>query len=300
MRHWRRFLMGLATVSGWSRRGYFIPYRYADDMPPLGEVPAYAPLKSIFHAAEPTFKTVLNEIEEYAAELTAIGSAPPPAPRWQQDWFSTLDAAAAYTIVRTVKPKRIIEVGSGHSTRFMAQAVSDGNLDTRIMAIDPAPRATLAGLNIDLQRQTLAQTHTDIFGALEAGDILFFDSSHILMPGSDVDILFNRLLPELNTGIVIHIHDIFLPDDYPKVWSWRAYNEQNAIAPLLYGGRAAPLFASHYIAGNMQETIRESVLSQLPRAADAVDSSLWLQWRGSRKATADVTGLGFQNSESDS
>ena len=67
-------------------------------------------------------------IEQYAAELEAIGSAPPPAPRWNQDWFPRLDAAAAYAMVRNTRPRRIVEVGSGHSTRFMARAVADGGL----------------------------------------------------------------------------------------------------------------------------------------------------------------------------
>src|SRR5204863_425837 len=85
------------------------------------------------------------------------GHAPPPAPRWDQDWFPRLDAAAAYTMVRTLGPKRIVEVGCGHSTRFMARAVADGRLATSIIAIDPAPRAKLEGLNVRWLKQEVLQ-----------------------------------------------------------------------------------------------------------------------------------------------
>ena len=65
------------------------------------------------------------------------------------------------------------------------------------------------------------------------------DSSHTLVPGSDVDLLLNRVLPALSAGAVVHVHDIFLPDNYPDDWAWRGYNEQLGVAPLLFGGASA-------------------------------------------------------------
>src|SRR5947207_6096202 len=117
--------------------------------------------------------TLLDEIERLAPDLELIGSEPPPAPRWNQDWFPRLDAAAAYAMVRTLKPRRIVEVGSGHSTRFLARAVSDGRLDTRITAIDPEPRASLEGLKVRWLKQPAQCTDLSLFGSLESGDILF-------------------------------------------------------------------------------------------------------------------------------
>ena len=114
---------------------------------------------------------ILSLIQEYQDELEAIGSNPPPAPRWNQDWFPRLDAAAAYAMVRTLKPKRIVEVGSGHSTRFLARAVADGRLETRITAIDPEPRASLAGLDIKWIATPVQRVAA--FPALGEGDILF-------------------------------------------------------------------------------------------------------------------------------
>src|SRR5687768_12038170 len=131
--------------------------------------------------------SLLSSIENYRAELEAIGFEPPPAPRWNQDWFPRLDAAAAYAMVRATQPRRIVEVGSGHSTRFLARAVADGGLATRITAIDPEPRATLAGLDIEWLRMPVERVEP--FPRLEANDILFIDSSHQLKPGNDVEFL---------------------------------------------------------------------------------------------------------------
>ena len=216
---------------------------------------------------------MLRLIEQYAAALEAIGAEPPPAPRWNQDWFPRLDAAAAYAMVRSAPPKRIVEVGSGHSTRFLARAVSDGGLDTHIVAIDPNPRATLAGLDIDWIATPVQRVAA--FPALASGDILFIDSSHQLKPGSDVEFLLNAVLPMLPAGVRVHFHDIFLPDDYPAHWGWRRYNEQAAVAALIERNILAVEFASHATVTRQPETLT-GVLARLPLVPGAVESSLWL------------------------
>jgi Methyltransferase domain len=216
---------------------------------------------------------LLQWIESYAAELEAIGAELPPAPRWNQDWFPRLDAAAAYAMVRTVKPRRIVEVGSGHSTRFLARAVADGGLDTRITAIDPKPRASLAGLDIEWIAAPVQRVAA--FPALGESDILFIDSSHQLKPGSDVDFLLNAVLLLLPQGVRVHFHDIFLPDDYPEHWAWRRYNEQPAVASLIKNDVFKVDFASHATVKFRPERI-QGVLARLPLVPGAIESSLWL------------------------
>jgi hypothetical protein len=216
---------------------------------------------------------LLNLIESYAAELEAIGGAPPPAPRWNQDWFPRLDAAAAYAMVRSTRPKCIVEVGSGHSTRFMARAVADGGLDTRITAIDPQPRASLSGLNIDWIASPVQRVAA--FPPLGEGDILFIDSSHQLKPGSDVEFLLQAVLPLLPGGVRVHFHDIFLPDDYPAAWAWRRYNEQAAVASLIEKNILKVEFASHATV-TLEPQRLQGVLRRLPLVPGAVESSLWL------------------------
>ncbi|MBI3199782.1 MAG: hypothetical protein HYZ40_20150 [Rhodospirillales bacterium] len=107
--------------------------------------------------------------------------------------------------------------------------------------------------------------------------MLFIDSSHILMPGSDVDILFNRVLPRLPSGALVHIHDIFLPFDYPPAWGWRNYNEQQGVLPLLTTGAWRPLFSSVWATRRMGERLAASVVARLPQPADAIATSLWLE-----------------------
>ena len=223
---------------------------------------------------EPFF-AVLDYIESYAADLDRIGADAPPAPRWNQDWFPRLDAAAAYAMVRSLPPRRIVEVGSGHSTRFLARAVADGRLATRITAIDPEPRASIKGLQIEFLEKRVQEAPENLFREFQPGDILFIDSSHQLKAGSDVDLLFNKVIPLLPSGVRVHFHDIFLPDEYPEQWAWRRYNEQNFIKNLL--PRYAVEFSSHWVASRRPDLLQRGVLGRLPLVAGALESSLWLR-----------------------
>ncbi len=278
-RAWRRRLQfGLPTVLGWDTRAFLIPYRYAATLPPAGSRAPYAAIEALFESHRNEFADWLSRIESFRESLLAIGDESAPSPRWQQDWFPRLDGAIAYAMVREQAPANIIEIGSGHSTRFFARAVRDGRLATKITAIDPAPRATLSGLNgVRLDRRTVQSVDPEIFGSLGAGDILAIDSSHILMPGSDVDLLLNHILPILPRGVIVHIHDICLPDDYPVEWAWRGYNEQLGIAALLTGGHWKPLFASYFVATRMVSALKENIVNQLPLPDGAFETSLWIK-----------------------
>lgn len=270
-----RRIDGVLTALGLARRGFFIPLRRVGEYVPPGAQPPYAALHSLLQASEPEFHAHLAAIEECAAALEDI-AGPPPAPRWTQDWFPRLDAAAAYAMVYRHRPRRIVEVGSGHSTRFLARAVADVGCATRIAAIDPQPRADLAGLQIDLVRAPVQSVGEAAFEELAAGDLLVIDSSHVLMPGTDVDHLLNRVLPRLPVGVHVHFHDIFLPHDYPPDWGWRGYNEQLAVAALITSGAYAPQFASAYVVAQHPEWLARGVLARLPLARSALESSLWL------------------------
>ncbi len=277
----RRFWMGLLTILHIAPRGFFIPYRYADQI--ADTLPnSFEGVRALYAKVEPDFRDLLAHMNTLESALCAIGDLPSPAPRWQQDWFAGLDAAAAYAMVHKHAPRRIVEIGCGHSTRFFARAVSDGGLNTRITAIDPAPRADLEGVGVKFVKATVQNVGMVHFDDLERGDVLSIDSSHIAMPGTDVDILLNRVLPRLPDGVLIHIHDMFLPDGYPASWSWRGYNEQLAVAALMEGGGYRPLWASYYARTRMQEAIDASrVARSLPVPGDTYESSLWLIKEGS-------------------
>jgi predicted O-methyltransferase YrrM len=158
----------------------------------------------------------------------------------QNSQFSWLDSRALFVLLRAWRPKRIIEVGSGYSSLLMAD-VNDRFLDRscRITCIEPYPRPflqrSIPGLS-DVMVQKVQDVPLETFESLEAGDVLFIDSSHVSKTGSDVNYLFFEVLPRLKDGVRIHIHDIFLPFEYPKQWvlnDQRSWNEQYLLRALL-------------------------------------------------------------------
>ncbi|WP_282604787.1 class I SAM-dependent methyltransferase [Pelagibius sp. Alg239-R121] len=273
----RRLWFGLLTLFNFARRGFFIPYRYAASLPDAGERHTYSALETLFEKHRPAFTAFLASMAPFKADFERIGPDAPPQPRWRQSWFPRLDAATAYSLVRNLAPKRIIEVGSGHSTRFVARAIADAGLDTRVTAIDPAPRADLGSLPVHLIKKTLHEAGTEVFAELEDGDFLMIDSSHILMPGSDVDVLFGRVLPALPAGVLVQIHDVFLPDDYPASWDWRGYNEQLGVIPLLGSGGWELIFASHFAVSRMAQEVASSAVGALELPNEAIESAVWLR-----------------------
>ena len=264
----RRLNMGMSTLLGLREQGFFSPYRHADGVQPPGP---YAELEAVFARGEGAMRGVLDAIAGAVDDLAALAGSP-PVPRWDQSWFPRLDGAAAYAMVRMARPRRIVEVGSGHSTRMLAHAAGGA---ARIDCIDPAPRADVGALPVTQHREILDEAHFPLFAALEPGDIAFFDSSHILWPGSDVDMILNRIVPALAPGVLIHIHDILLPDPYPSEWQWRGYTEQNGVGPLLLGG-AEIVFSSHYALTRMGAA---GVVADIPIPDGARETSLWLRRR---------------------
>jgi predicted O-methyltransferase YrrM len=273
---WRRLSFGLSTVLGLQPLGFFIPYRYAGSANPKD----YPALRPLFATAETRFAEILAAIDHNGDALRQIMRGEGPA-RFDQTWFPRLDAASTYAIVRREKPGRIVEIGSGHSTRFMDRAVTDGGLGTRITCIDPAPRASLHRLKSDVDHRPvlLADADAAVFHELEPGDILFIDSSHIAMPGTDVDRLFLDVLPRLKSGVLVHIHDVTLPDAYPRRWSWRGYNEQLLVGTLMQGGGYELVFSSHYVTTSFSHALSQGVLSEILLVEDAPETSLWLRKR---------------------
>ena len=266
---------GLYTVLGISRRGYFIPHRYAAGLVP--DRRPYGWIEQRFDACrDGAFARTLGEVAEFRDELEAIGGAP-PEPRWRQDWFPGLDAAVLYALVRSRRPRRVLEIGSGHSTRFLVRAIRDGAIAVEITCCDPAPRADIASLPLRLIRAPVQQLAPGDIPELGPGDMLLVDSSHLLFPGSDVDWVLNRLLPSLPAGVLMQVHDMFLPDPYPEDWGWRGYAEQQAVAVLLQSGRARPLFSSRYMRTRGTGVLDAFGLARFPDAHGAPESSLWLE-----------------------
>ncbi|WP_417815082.1 class I SAM-dependent methyltransferase [Thalassospira alkalitolerans] len=275
-RKWRRWKLGLRTLFGASPAGYFIPYRYAAETAKAAGRPHYPAIEAMMDQAAPTMKAWLTKASKYQEEFASFGNATPPDPRWQQSWFPRLDGMMAYVLTREFRPERIVEIGSGHSTRFYYRAIHDGELETKFHAIDPAPRADIAALPITVERTIVQKADPAIFQTLSGADILSIDSSHILMPGTDVDLLFSTIIPTLPSGTIIHIHDITLPDDYPEIWHWRGYNEQQGVASLLAGNGFEILWSSAYATTRLASLVDQSIANSIHLPDGAIETSLWL------------------------
>ncbi len=129
--------------------------------------------------------------------------------------YGYIEAQALHGIMRSIQPRRVIEVGSGVSTRCMMHAAAinrqHGGAGSGITCIEPYPRGELRKLDVTLIPRRVEEVDLDLFDQLSSGDMLFIDSSHALRPGGDVTRLYLEVLPRLKSGVWIHIHDIYIP-----------------------------------------------------------------------------------------
>lgn len=196
----------------------------------------------------------------------------------ENTWFGSVDAEILYAMVITFHPSKIIEIGSGNSTAISLAAMRinlrDGYGGT-LVAIDPDPRAVLDPV-VDHRKMRLEDAPLGLFDWLVEGDILFIDSSHKWMPGNDVDLLYGGILPSLRSGVVVHVHDIFLPDSYPESWRDRGYDEQEYLEALLETGEWEVLWSSHQMQQSSPELLEKTFASYTP---SRWPGSFWMRKR---------------------
>ncbi len=154
-------------------------------------------------------------------------------PCWRNGWLAGLDVVALYSLLALTNPKRYLEIGSGTSTRFARQAIREHALGTTVTSIDPHPRSEVDSLCDEVIRKPLERADLSIFGELTEGDVLFVDGSHRTLMNSDVTVAFLDILPDLQPGVLVEMHDIYLPWDYPPEWAQRFYSEQYLLAAYL-------------------------------------------------------------------
>jgi Methyltransferase domain len=179
----------------------------------------------------------LGAIRASIAGMTdAVPLAETIAPEfWDNEWFPPVDAIALMSFIARQKPQTYFEVGSGYSTTAARHAIDELGLGTRIVSVDPKPRADVDALCDTMIRVPFEQVKPAEYSVVKSGDVVFIDNSHHCFQGSDVETVFLDLLPSLPPGVFVGIHDIFLPFDYPEVWRRRFYNEQYALAAYLLG-----------------------------------------------------------------
>jgi len=158
-------------------------------------------------------------------------------------YFDSGDAEVLYNLVRFKKPKRVIEIGSGNSTLLVIEAIrnnkkSEPNYVCEHICIEPYETPWLERSGVTVLRRLVEVVDKSVFQQLDSGDLLFIDSSHVIRPQGDVLCEFLEILPILKKGVIVHIHDICTPRDYPKAWvvdKVYFWNEQYLMETLLSG-----------------------------------------------------------------
>jgi predicted O-methyltransferase YrrM len=206
----------------------------------------------------------------------------PPRYFYSNDQYPCLDAEVLYCMLRRYQPARIVEIGSGFSTLITAEVNRrHRGCAMEVTCIEPYPRQFLIdgveGVSA-LVKKKVQQVMPDFFDRLTENDILFIDSSHVSKAGSDVNYLIFEVLPRLRPGVLVHIHDIFLPDEYPKRWvieEGRNWNEQYLVRAFLQFNDAFQIvWASYY----MSTRHPEQTAACFPRASTlGGGGSLWLR-----------------------
>ncbi len=187
-------------------------------------------LSALFSEQRGAFADTLRSFLAYADRLKAFDRLDVSPNYHLSTYFPVLDAISLYSLIRLHKPARYIEVGSGLSTLFARAAVQDEALNTQITCIDPMPRRDIQSAADSVLFQPFEQIDLSLLDALEPNDIFFVDGSHRAFTNSDVTVAFIDCLPRLKPGVLVHFHDIFLPDDYPLGWNDRYYSEQYLLA----------------------------------------------------------------------
>ncbi len=189
------------------------------------------------------FKILLQSFLKYQNQLAALKKM-----RWVNGYLPALDSVCLYCLLGQRNPRRYLEIGSGNSTIFARQSIKDNGLKTRIISVDPRPRAEIDALCDEVVRTPVEDVSLSIFDQLEPGDVLFVDNSHRCLPNSDVTVFFVDILPRIKPGVLIHLHDICLPWDYPDAVAQDAYSEQYLLATaLLMGNRLKTLLPNQFI-----------------------------------------------------
>lgn len=216
--------------------------------------PAHPELLEIINANRAQYKEILTHALSYQSYLSLIKNASDETndvnPTWNNGFLPGLDIIGIYTMLSLFKPTKYVEVGSGNSTKVAYKAKQEQNLKTEILSIDPMPRAEIDKLADRVIRKPFEDIDSSEINNLGEHDILFIDNSHRILPNSDAMVFFMETLPRLKKGVIVHIHDIYLPYDYPQFMCDRFYSEQYGLAMYLLANpsKYLPLLPNYFIA----------------------------------------------------
>ena len=230
-------------------------------------------------------KTLLSflRFKEYFLKIPVKNASAAQEPCWNNGWLPGLDSVTLYSLLCISNPKRFIEIGSGNSTKFAKRAILDHHLRTKIVSIDPYPRAHIDLMCDTVIRQPLEDVDLSLFDKLEAGDVLYVDGSHRCFTNSDVTVVFLDVLPRLRSGIFVELHDIELPDDYCREYAQRYYSEQYLLAVyiLAQSNKFNIVLPNSFVSDDVELSNILSPLWEEPMMRDVErhGGSFWIQTR---------------------
>jgi hypothetical protein len=254
----------------WESTGFHVsPVHFYSPIPNTAELPAQTWEKETAMAGiemnDRGQLQLLAAFRRFQHEYNALPQEPTDKPErfyLRNPMFSGTDALVLYCMVRHFQPRSVIEVGSGFSTRLSVEAASC-NGPTEIRCIEPWPDPILKQhlLPVTLIEQRVQDVSPSIFDHLGNGDFLFIDSSHVVRIGGDVNHLLLEILPRLKPGVIVHLHDIFLPRPQPREWvldQQRFWCEQDLLqAFLAFNGAFEVLLSNAYLGLRHQPAQRE-------------------------------------------
>jgi hypothetical protein len=227
---------------------------------------------------------LLRQLKSYTASINYPVEQPKDLTSYfyGNDQFPVLDAEFLYAVLCHFRPKSMIEVGCGFSSLITAD-VNRRLLGSKLefSCIEPFPRQFLIdGVDgiTQLVQQKVEDVELSFFDRLDSGDILFIDSSHVSKVGSDVNYLFFEVLPRLKKGVMVHVHDIFLPDEYPSEWvidQGRNWNEQYLLRAFLqFNADWKVIWASHFM-GTRHTVAVQATFPNYPKLGGG--GSFWIK-----------------------
>jgi hypothetical protein len=214
-------------------------------------------------AVQLTFlSSVFPQFQSEYAEFPKQSTPRPHEFYFDNPMFSVTDALALYGMIRHFRPQRIVEVGSGFSSRVAAKAL-ETNGSGELVCIEPYPQEVLrTGFPRlkELIEKEVQDVDLAVFESLGSADVLFIDSSHVVRIGGDVNFLFLEVLPRLKPGVIVHVHDIYLPLPGRRDWVMqerRFWNEQDLLqAFLVYNSEFEVLLANAYAARKYMDQMK--------------------------------------------
>ena len=274
----------------WERRGFHVtPVHFYKPIPDTQSLPETLwTHPSDLAGVEMNETTQLELLREYIPkfrdEYEQLPTSSPGKDRGfyvNNTLFGGVDALVAYCMVRHFKPRTIIEVGSGFSSLVLGQA-AERNKRAGLICIEPFPREFLRegfpGLRSLIEKK-VQDIELEFFSQLESDDILFIDSSHTVKIGSDVNYLFLEVLPRLRPGVIVHVHDIFLPFEYRRDWvldELRFWSEQYLLQAFLqFNSEFEVLMANSYLNHYHEEDLKAA----FPALERWVGGSFWMRRR---------------------